>query len=241
MNKTTGSIPWGPDILKALNEQFKDASPGTILNWSYETFGRGVVLATGFGISGVVLMHLASQLRVRPTVFYLDTDLLFPETFALKDRIAEEFGLQFTRVHSGLSVDQQEKKYGSELWQNKPDTCCHLRKVQPLQAFLKSKAAWITGVRSHQTQVRSDASVIQWDSVNGLVKINPLVRWNTEDVWSYIKMNELPYNTLHDRGYPSIGCMPCTRPVAEGEDERSGRWAGRTKTECGIHLQDKSG
>lgn len=243
MNKpvfSSNDVPWSPSIINALNEQFKDASPRTILNWAYETFGRDVVMATGFGTSGIVLMHLASQLRVKPTIFYLDTDLFFPETYALKDRLSQEFGISFTRVHSGLSVEEQSKQYGPELWKKDPDKCCFIRKVRPLQQFLKGKGAWITGLRAHQSDTRASAKVIQWDATHKLVKINPLVRWTSEEVWSYIKINELPYNELHDRGYPSIGCMPCTRPVAPGEEERSGRWAGRSKSECGIHVQSEA-
>ena len=236
-SSSVSDIPWSPSILNALNEQFKDASPRTILNWAYETFGRDVVMATGFGTSGILLMHLASQLRVRPTVFYLDTDLFFPETHALKEKISKEFGIQFTRVHSGLSLEEQRNQFGAELWKRSPDQCCQLRKVRPLQEFLKGKGAWITGLRAHQSATRSNAKVIEWDTANKLVKINPLVRWSSEEVWSYIRINDLPYNELHDKGFPSIGCIPCTRKVASGEDERSGRWAGFSKSECGIHVQ----
>ena len=227
---------WGPKILDALNDQFKDASPRTILNWAYESFGKDVVMATGFGTSGLVLMHLASKLRVNPTIFYLDTDLFFPETYALKDKIENEFGLALTRVHSGLSLDEQATKHGDALWKNSPNQCCFVRKVQPLRRFLSDKSAWITGVRAHQSKTREKAQVIEWDASHNLIKINPLVRWSSEEVWSYIKLNDLPYNELHDRGFPSIGCMPCTRPVKKGAEERSGRWAGIKKTECGIHL-----
>ena len=233
----SNETPWSPKMLNALNEQFRDASPRTILNWAYESFGRDVVMATGFGTSGIVLMHLASKLRVDPTIFYLDTDLFFPETYDLKERIEKEFGLRLTRVHSGLSVEEQSRQNGKELWSSNPDQCCFLRKVQPLRQFLTGKGAWITGVRAHQSSVRKEAQVVQWDAANNLVKINPLVRWTSKDVWSYIRLNELPYNTLHDRGYPSIGCMPCTVSVQKGGDERSGRWSGRSKTECGIHIQ----
>ena len=243
MNKRRSSsseTPWSPKILNALNEQFRDASPRTILNWAYESFGRDAVMATGFGTSGIVLMHLASSLRVDPTIFYLDTDLFFPETYALKDRIEEEFGITLTRVHSGLPVEEQSKQYGKDLWTSNPDQCCFIRKVQPLRKFLHGKGAWITGVRAHQSNTRKEANVVEWDTVNNLVKINPMVRWTSADVWSYIKLNELPYNSLHDKGYPSIGCMPCTKPVEKGGDERSGRWAGKNKTECGIHVQKNS-
>ena len=229
--------PWSPTILHALNEQFHDASPRTIMNWAYETFSCNVAMATGFGTSGLVLMHIASTLRCNPTIFYLDTDLFFPETYALKDKLEHTLGIQFTRVHGGLSLEEQAEQYGDQLWKTHPDRCCFLRKVLPLKSFLSDKAAWVTGLRGGQSQSRSKTSIIEWDTSHNLVKINPLAHWSTEEVWTYIRMNDIPYNELHDKGYPSIGCMPCTKPVDPGEHERSGRWAGREKTECGIHVQ----
>ena len=138
-----------------------------------------------------------------------------------------------------MSLEQQEAQYGAELWAREPDTCCRQRKVEPLRSFLKTRQAWITAIRRGQTGHRAGAHAIEWDGANGLVKINPLVTWSQEQVWTYIELYELPVNVLHHRGYPSIGCAPCTRPVAEGADPRSGRWVGHSKVECGIHLQDE--
>ncbi len=229
-------LRWTPQQIQALQADLEHASPRAVLQWSYDTFGDAAAMATGFGPSGVVLMHLLSELRPGAAVFYLDTDLLFPETYALRDRLAETFGLRFTRVHGGLSLDEQESLHGADLWARNANQCCFLRKVLPLRAFLKDKQAWITGIRRDQSLTRARASVIDWDPANQLVKINPLAFWSSEDVWSYIAINDLPYNPLHDRGYPSIGCQPCTHAVEAGAHERSGRWAGAEKVECGIHL-----
>jgi phosphoadenosine phosphosulfate reductase len=180
-------------------------------------------------------MHLLSLLRPETTVFYLDTELFFPETYALRDRLQQQLGLRFTRVTAEFGLDEQAKRYGPQLWARDPDQCCHLRKVAPLRRFLVGQQAWITGVRNGHTSQRAEAAVVEWDTINGLVKLNPLVRWNRQQVWEYLRQNNLPVNALHAEGYPSIGCRPCTVPVKPGEDPRSGRWAGFQKTECGIH------
>ena len=228
---------WSPEKLAVLNKAFENASPRTILSWAYQTFGSGVVMATGFGTSGLVLMHIAIQLRDQPSVFYLDTDLFFPETYALRDTLAYKWGIHFTRVSTNLTPEKQAERYGDELWKHQSDACCFLRKVLPLRAFLADKKAWITGVRTQQSSTRTHTRMIEWDAANGLIKINPLAYWTTKDTWDYVRMHDLPYNTLHDKGYPSIGCMPCTRPIEKNGSERSGRWAGSAKTECGIHVQ----
>ncbi|MEZ4702674.1 MAG: phosphoadenylyl-sulfate reductase [Rhodothermales bacterium] len=231
---------WTPKQLKALQADLESASPRAILQWSYETFGDDVVMATGFGTSGIVLTHILSELRPGSDVFYLDTDLLFPETYALRDQLASQLDIHFVRVHGGLSVADQDAEHGPALWERNANQCCFLRKVLPLRSFLQGREAWITGIRRDQARTRARASVVDWDPANQLIKINPLAYWTSEDVWSYIRLNELPYNTLHDRGYPSIGCMPCTRAVGAGEHERSGRWAGLDKVECGIHLNTQA-
>ncbi len=236
-NSSLSETIWNADRLAELNEAFKDASPRAILEWAYEAFGDDLAMATGFGTSGLVLMHIVSQIREDPTVFYLDTDLFFEDTYALIDRLSAEFGIRFTRVHGGLSLQEQAAKYGEALWQDNPDTCCFLRKVVPLRNYLSDKPAWVTGLRAHQSHTRARAQIFEWDQANNLLKINPLVSWTTEDVWSYIRIHDIPYNPLHDKGYPSIGCKPCTRAVGQGESERSGRWSGQDKTECGIHVQ----
>lgn len=181
-------------------------------------------------------MHMVSEIAPETTIFYLDTDLLFPETYALRDELAERLGLRFTRVHSGLSVEAQAEEHGAALWSRNPDLCCQLRKVAPLRLFLATRQAWITAIRRDQTTARAGAGLVEWDRANGLVKLNPLAAWTSGRVWDYVLKHRLPYNPLHDQGYPSIGCWPCTRAVAAGDDPRSGRWAGKEKTECGIHL-----
>lgn len=233
-------LEWTPVTLKEVSDRYETRLPEEILRWGMETFAPDIALATSFGLQSIVLAHLIAQIEPHATVFYLDTDLLFPQTYALRDELAARLGLNFTRVHAGLSLEAQAAEHGPELWARKPDLCCFLRKVQPLRRFLATQRAWITGVRRDQTPARANAGLVEWDSANGLVKLNPLAAWSSEQVWAYIHDHELPFNRLHMEGYPSIGCMPCTRAVAPGEDARAGRWAGQDKTECGIHLQSQS-
>jgi phosphoadenosine phosphosulfate reductase len=176
-------------------------------------------------------------MRQHPTVFYLQTDLLFPETLELRDRLTEKLGIQFTEIRPDLSLEEQAQEYGETLWQRNPDLCCQLRKVEPLRRLLAGKKAWITAIRRDQSPMRASTRVIAWDRANNLLKISPLAGWTREQVWTYLYEHDLPYNPLHDQGYPSIGCYPCTLPVAAGGSERSGRWVGTGKLECGIHIQ----
>ena len=231
------SYTWNTSMLEAANRELEHASPRAALEWGFEMYGEQMVMATGFGPSGIVLMHILSELRETPSVFYLDTDMLFDETYALRDELAERFGIRFERVHGGLSVAEQAERYAPRLWEQAPNTCCFLRKVVPLRRFLDDKKAWVTGLRRDQSLTRRNTQVVEWDTANRLLKLNPLAHWTAEDVWSYIRINGLPYNSLHEKGYPSIGCKPCTRPVGEEDDARAGRWGGTTKTECGIHVQ----
>lgn len=227
-------------MLEAANRELQYASPRTILEWGHALYGDKMVMATGFGTSGIVMMHILSQLAAGPRVFYLETDLLFPETYALKEKLQETLGIEFVSVHGGMSVKEQDARYAPDLWEHAPNTCCFIRKVMPLRKFLSDKNAWVTGVRRDQAITRAATQLVEWDSANQLLKVNPLAYWTSEDVWTYIRINELPYNTLHEQGYPSIGCMPCTQPVNPGDDERAGRWGGRAKVECGIHVQPVS-
>ena len=218
------------------NRRFADYPPERILRWGFNTFAPHVALATGFGPSGVVLMHLVSQISPGTTVCYLDTDLLFPETYALRDRLADQLGITFTRVHGGLSLGAQAEAHGEALWTRDPDRCCALRKVAPLRRFLAGHRAWITGLRRDQSPGRAHTQPVEWDVACGLVKLNPLAYWTHKDVWRYIHDHDLPYNALHDEGFESLGCVPCTRALRPGEDVRAGRWSGFAKAECGIHV-----
>ena len=230
---------WTPETLKAISDQYEGRSPEEIMRWGFDNFAPHIALATGFGAEGVVLMHMASQMYREATIFYLDTDLLFKETYKLRDQLVERLGIKFTRIHSGVSLNQQAEEHGPALWSSDPNLCCQIRKVKPLREYLATQNAWIAAVRRDQTKARANTGLMGWDAANGLVKLSPLAAWSHDQVWDYIHANDLPYNPLHDEGYPSIGCWTCTRPVAEGEDPRAGRWSGFNKTECGIHLQPK--
>lgn len=228
----------GLEELHLLADNFEKSYPHEIIAWAAHIYGNGLSMATGFGPEGIVIMHIVSQVAPETQIFYLDTDLFFPETYALRDDLEKRLGISFVRVASSLSLDQQSQQHGPELWTRNPDECCRLRKVNPLREHLKGKKAWITGIRRDQTRTRLTARPIEWDTTNGLVKVNPLLNWSQDQVWTYIYLFDLPTNVLHKRGYPSIGCWPCTRPAAEGADPRSGRWVGFKKVECGIHLAE---
>jgi phosphoadenosine phosphosulfate reductase len=236
-NIAINTASWQPANLGWINRRFENLPPQEALRYGLVTYGDKIVLASGFGPSGIVLMHMVSRIRPNTTVFYLQTDLLFPETMALRDELSRQLCITFTEVHSGLSLEEQRKGYGLRLWESAPDLCCHLRKVEPLRRYLADKRAWITGIRRDQSGTRANTPILGWDSANNLVKVAPLAGWSRDQVWDYLRAHDLPYNRLHDEGYPSIGCMPCTRAVSgDIADERAGRWAGTEKTECGIHL-----
>jgi len=194
-----------------------------------------VALATGFGAEGCVLIHMVSTINRNARIFYLDTDLLFPETYRLCQQLKARFGVQFERRATRLSLSAQAEEYGERLWERQPDLCCRLRKVEPLKEILAGLRAWITSIRRDQTPARAQAGVIERDLNFNLIKINPLVNWSAGDIWRYLKEHDVPYNPLYDCGYRSIGCAPCTTVVQIGEDDRTGRWRGSTKTECGLH------
>ncbi|MGA2414333.1 MAG: phosphoadenylyl-sulfate reductase [Candidatus Sulfotelmatobacter sp.] len=211
-------------------------SPQRIFEWACQTFGDRVAIASAFGAEGVALIDMASRVCERIRVFTLDTEFLFPETYALMDQVEQKYGITIERVHSLLSAERQAQAHGPELWKRNPDQCCNLRKVEPLRRKLAELRAWVTSIRRDQTPDRAGAGKIEWDAKFGLVKINPIADWSSEQVWQYIRKHGAPYNALHELSYPSIGCTHCTRPVQPGEDPRAGRWAGLGKTECGLHI-----
>lgn len=212
------------------------ATPVEILQWAVDRFGTRLTFATGFGAEGCALIDLIGRHRLPIDIFTLDTGLLFSETYDLWRRLEARYGLTIRGVLPAQTVDEQASAHGPQLWARAPDRCCEMRKVSPLVAELARFDAWITAIRRDQTASRADALAVEWDAKFGLGKVNPLVRWTRKDVWLYLLRNDVPYNPLHDRGYPSIGCHPCTSSVAAGEDERAGRWRGGAKTECGLHI-----
>lgn len=222
---------------RGIREFLERSSAEELLHWSVETFGSQVEIASGFGAEGVALIDMAMGVEPEIRVFTLDTAFLFPETYRLIERIEERYGIRVERLQSEMSPAEQERVHGEALWSRQPDVCCNLRKVEPLTRKLSQLGAWITSIRRDQTAARARARKVEWDSKFQLVKINPLADWRTEDVWSYIREHDVPYNPLHDLNYPSIGCTHCTRAVDPGEDPRAGRWPGFAKTECGLHGQ----
>lgn len=217
-----------------------------LLAWTLRRFPRQrVVATTGFGLEGCVLLDLLSRLRQPPRVVYLDTHFLFPETYALRDRLVARYPrLRLVDAGTRLTAVEQERAFGPALWASDPDACCRLRKVEPLRAALRGADAWITGLRREQSAARAAIGAVEWDGQFEVVKVNPLAGWTRAEVWEHVRACDVPVNPLHAQGYPSIGCTHCTRPVpGVGPDEysRAGRWAGTAKTECGLHARPAPG
>jgi phosphoadenosine phosphosulfate reductase len=212
-----------------------------ILNWACAAYPNDIVMACSFGgTSGMVLIDLLAKSGRSVPVYYLDTGLLFEQTHALIERVRERYGIEPIAVRPELSLERQAEEHGEALWLRDPDACCALRKVAPNRAFLSGYRAWITGIRRDQSATRAETLLVEDDrAIEGLTKISPLADWTEADVRAYIAKNDVPYNELLDRGYPSIGCKPCTRFPEPSADPRSGRWAGFDKTECGIHVAAK--
>jgi len=210
-------------------------SAGQLLAWGLERFHPRVAVASSFGAEDVVLIDLAARARLDFRVFTLDTDFLFPETYALLEEVERRYGIRVERCKSALTPAEQAAAQGPALWSRDPDLCCKLRKVEPLKRKLSTLQAWVTGIRRDQAPTRAHTRKLEWDAKFGLVKLNPLADWTWDQVWDYIRVHQVPYNPLHEQNYPSIGCTYCTRPVRPGEDLRAGRWSGFEKTECGLH------
>jgi phosphoadenosine phosphosulfate reductase len=211
-------------------------SPSRVLSWAFATFGDGVAISSAFGAEGMVVVDIASRLRKDFRVFTVDTEFLFPETYRLIDTIEQRYAIKVERCFPVLSPDEQERVHGGALWTRDPDRCCNLRKVEPLRQKLSELEAWITSIRRDQTAFRKNARKVEWDEKFGLVKVNPIADWTSKQVWRYLHEHGVPYNSLHDQNYPSIGCTHCTRAIQPGEDQRAGRWSGSNKTECGLHI-----
>jgi phosphoadenosine phosphosulfate reductase len=202
-----------------------------------ETYPGRVTLSCSFGgPSGMVLLDLALRLAPELNVFVVDTDLLFPETYALIERVEARYGITVDAVRPRQTVEQQNATHGPALWAREPDACCDLRKVEPLRRHLERFDAWLTAIRRDQSTTRTEVQVTAWDPSANVVKVAPLADWTEDAVWAYVQEHDIPVNTLHFDGYPSIGCVHCTRRVAPGENARAGRWAGFDKLECGIHV-----
>lgn len=237
----TASLTTSPVDLEEANRRLEGATPQEILRWGVETFYPKLTMATAFGPEGCLIIHMLAEIEPRVRVFNLETGYQFPETLQLRDRLAERYGIEVELARAEQSVAEYEAANGGPVYLHDPDRCCRDRKLNVLRQAVVGYDAWISSIRAEQSSHRARANVVGWDAKFNLVKLNPLLRWTRRDVWAFMVSQNVPYNPLHDQGYPSIGCWPCTRAVAPGEtDERAGRWAGQAKTECGLHSLDSS-
>lgn len=218
-----------------MKNELETAHPLMILRWAVEQFGNKLAVVTSFQATGMVTLHMMKQLTDALQVLTLDTGLLFPTTYQFITEVEQALAISVQLIRTDLSLPQQAREYGSLLWETNPNQCCHLRKTIPLHDSLRHYDAWITGIRRDQSPSRAQTPVVSWDERNELIKLAPFVTWTEEMIWAYIESYELPTNPLHQQEYPSIGCYTCTLS-AQGNDRRGGRWAGKAKMECGIHV-----
>lgn len=222
-------------------DELNHESPQQILRWAVNMFFPRLTLATAFGVEGCCLIHMLAEIEPRMHIFNLETGYQFAETLALREQIRLRDGIEVEYIRPEQTVEEYEVQQGGPLYLLQPDQCCRDRKLLPLRRALEGYQAWISSIRKDQSADRARAGVVQWDAKFGLVKINPLLSWTKKEVWKFALHHEVPYNPLHDAGYPSIGCWPCTQAVADGQDERAGRWAGTKKKECGLHVLEYEG
>lgn len=226
------------DFIQELAEQsqrLETATPQEILQWGVERFAPRFTMATAFGPEGMVIIHMLSEIAPETPVFNLETGYQFKETLDLRERVKQRYGIEVEFKYPELSVEAYEKLHGGPLYKTDPNRCCFDRKIRVLHEAARGWYAWASAIRRDQSPDRARAPIVGWDRKFQLVKISPLANWTKKQIWGMISKHDIPYNELHDRGYPSIGCKPCTRSVALGEDERAGRWSGFQKTECGLH------
>lgn len=229
------------DELACMSQELETADPREILLWAVRRFSPYFAMATAFGPEGMTIIHMLAEIAPETPIFNLDTGYQFQETLDLRERVKERYGIEVEYKRPELSVQQYEELHGGPLHQKDPATCCRDRKLKLLEHAALSLHAWASGIRRDQSPHRAAAPIVGWDKKFQLVKVSPLANWTKKEVWGLITAEDIPYNALHDQGYPSVGCRPCTRAVLFGEeDERAGRWSGTAKTECGLHTMDDS-
>ncbi len=219
----------------SLTEHELEALPAEeLIRWAAAEFGEHLCLTCSWQKQSSVLLHMVSDLGLDVDVIELDTHLFFRESYETRDRLVERYGVTLIQPEIP-TVAEQHRQEGPNLWERDPDRCCHIRKVEPLLSALEPYQAWVSGIRRDQSPSRAGTMKVEWSERFDAWKIHPLADWDEKRIWAYIAVNEIPYNPLHDVGYRSIGCIPCTRPTRLDEEERAGRWAGSDKLECGIH------
>lgn len=216
------------------NDLFETAAPEEILAWVTSGFAPDAVLTMSFQHEGVVIAHMLREVAPETPILFIDTGYHFPETLAYRDQLVERFGFPIRNLTSVMPRAEFIAKHGDDLYDRDPDLCCRINKVEPMQLALRGVRAWINGRRRDQATTRTRMPIVE-RLQGGIVKVNPLANWTSRDTWRYLTQHDIPTHPLFEQGYTSIGCFPCTRPVLPGEDERAGRWAGKNKTECGLH------
>lgn len=229
------TLPLSPADADELADRFEERTAEELLTWAAERFAGRVTLTCSWQRQSSVLVDMLWRVGAEVRIVEFDTGVLFPETHATRDRLVERYGIEVETVLPRQTVAEQAATEGPALWDRDPDRCCSLRKVEPMARAMADTDAWITGIRRAQSVTRRGARKVELAPDRGLVKIQPLADWSDEDVTAYLYLHDVPYNPLHDEGYPSIGCFPCTRAVSPGDDPRAGRWADSGKTECGLH------
>ena len=226
------------DELMAESERLESADPSEIISWAVTRFRDRLTMGTAFGPEGMTILARVAAIAPEMHVFNLDTGYQFQETLDLRDEVERRYGIAVEMMKPELTVEAYEAQHGGPVYKTNPDQCCHDRKLMVIKKAVTGKHAWISAIRRDQSPDRAKAPIVGWDKKFGLVKVNPLANCTKSDIWKYITDNDVPYNPLHDKGYPSIGCWPCTRAVLFGGDDREGRWDGFRKTECGLHSID---
>ena len=217
------------------SERLESATPQEILRWAIGRFAPRFTMATAFGPEGMTIIHMLAEIAPETPIFNLDTGYQFKETLELRERVKQRYGIEVKLKRPELSVAEYEAANGGPVYQSDPNRCCFDRKLSVLHEAAKGYYAWASAIRRDQSPDRAKAPIVGWDRKFQLVKVSPLANWTKKQVWSLITSAGIPYNPLHDQGFPSVGCQPCTRAVLQGEDERAGRWSGFKKTECGLH------
>ena len=221
--------------LAADSERLETATPQEILQYTVERFAPRFTMATAFGPEGMTLIHMLAEIAPDTPIFNLDTGYQFAETLELRERVKQRYGIEVELKKPDTTVEQYEAMHGGPVYKTDPNRCCFDRKLRVLHEAARGMYAWASAIRRDQSDDRQRAAIVGWDHKFQLVKISPLANWTKKEVWNLISKHDIPYNPLHDKGFPSVGCWPCTRAVQMGEDERAGRWSGFAKKECGLH------
>lgn len=230
-----------PELLEELSQksaELESATPQQILQWAVNRLAPRFTMATAFGPEGMTIIHMLAEIAPETPIFNLETGYQFAETLQLRDKIAQRYGICVELKKPELTVEQYEALHGGPVYNSDPGQCCHDRKIIVLRQAVVGMHGWASAIRRDQSPDRANTPIVGWDKKFNLIKVSPLANWTHKNVWDLITKHNIPYNPLHDQGYPSVGCWPCTRAVMFGEDERAGRWSGTEKTECGLHSLD---